>query len=169
MTIVDVYHNFAFSSSDNWARRNIHGLNSNFLLHFGFPNAKILQKDFDKWISKYEIVKVFENCPNSMSYSFFDNIEDLRLPPWTARVNEQYHITANRLKECNGKIFERKCATHMFDVNCIMQIHSKYKPYLTFNRCRNLTERIKLQHGHHCALYDAFELYLYYKNVYSCR
>ena len=159
-TIADTYHKFAFARGDNWSRRNIHGLNSNFLYHFGFPNATALQKDFDKWKSNYNIVKVFENCPNSMSNHFFDNVTDLRLPLWVDRINERSHIMANRLKESNLPI----C-----DVNCSTEIHSSYKPYLTFNRCRNLAQRCKLQHGFHCALYDTFELYLYFKDVHSLK
>ena len=156
LSIVDIYHKFAYARGDMWARRNIHGLNPNFLYTFGFRNASLLLEDFMNWKSNYDIVNVFENCPNSMSYHFFDNITDLRLPLWTVRVYENYNIIARRLKEFNGSVFH--------DTYCTGHVHSFYKPYLTFNRCRNLTERVKLQHGYHCALYDTYELYLFYKN-----
>ena len=155
LAILDVYHKFAYASGDVWSRRNIHGLNTDYLHQFGFSNAHLLVNDFRKFVSNYKVVKVFENCPNSMSYDFFHNIEDLRLPEWTIRIEESYHIIANRLKEIEYRI----CG-----VNCNSNIHSSYKPYLNFNRCRKMSTRAKLQHGFHCALYDAYELYFYYKH-----
>ena len=143
LSIVNVYHKFAFANGDTWSRRNIHGLNSNFIYKFGFDNASLLQNDFENWMSNYKIVNVFENCPNVTSQHFFDDITDLRLPTWSVRINETYHIMANRLNENNASVFNAYCTGH---------IHSLYRPYLTFKRCRNLTERAKLQHVHHCAL-----------------
>ena len=159
LNVLDIYHKFAFASGDIWSRRNVHGLNTNFLRNFGFSNASILVNDFRKYISCYKVVKVFENCPNSVSYDFFHYIEDIRLPNWTTRVNERYHIVSNRLKKSNSYIFDL--------ANCNSHIHSSYKPYLNFNRCRKLSERVKLEHGFHCALYDTFELYLFYKDYFE--
>ena len=142
-----------FRSSDY---RNVHGLNTNFLRHFGFSNANLLVNDFRKYIGNYEVVKVFENCPNSVSYDFFHNIEDIRLHNWTTRVNQTYHILSNRLKKSN---------CHNYNLaSCNLNIHSSYEPYLNFNRCRKLSDQVKLEHGFHSALYDTFELYLLYKH-----
>ena len=153
--ILKVYHKFAYASGDNWSRRNIHGLNTDYLYNFGFSNANLLVNDFRKCISDYRVVKVFENCPNSVSYDIFHYIEDLRLPEWTTRVNQRYHILANRLKDSNCQIYNVKCNSN---------IHSSYRPYKTLRSCRNESERVKLQHGFHCALFDAYELYLYFKH-----
>ena len=155
LDVLTIYHKFAYASGDIWSRRNIHGLNTDYLYNFGFSNAKLLVNDFRKHISDYKVVNVFENSPNSVSYDIFQYIEDLRLPEWTTRVNQRYHILANRLKESNCQIY---------NVNCNSHIHSSYKPYKTFRSCRKESERVKLQHGFHCALFDAYELYLYYKH-----
>lgn len=158
LNMINNYHKFAHASGDVWARRNIHGINSEVTQKLAFPNEKCLQKDFEKWKKQYNIVKVFENSPNDASCLFFDDIIDLRLPLWVDRVNKSSHIIANRLKEDNA---------YICDTNCRTSIHSSYRPYLTLGRCKNLKERIKLQHGLHCALYDAFELYLFYKYEHS--
>ena len=156
LSILDIYHKYAFARGDTWSRRNIHGLNSSFIYDFGFSNAQILQKDFDKWKKRFNIIKVFENCPNSISNHFCNDIHDLRLPIWSMRYNKPYHIIANRLKESGSPICDTNCSPH---------IHSSYKPYLNFRSCRKPVERLKLQHGFHCALYDTYELYLFYKDI----
>lgn len=158
LTIIDIYHKFAYASGDTWSRRNIHGINTDVTYHFAFRNERKLQNDFENWKSNYNIIKVFENSPNEMTHHFFDNVIDLKLPPWEDRVNQRYHLMANRLKDGNAVIDATICPT-----KCSSHIHSLYKPYKTLRRCKNLSERLKLQHGFHCSLYDAFELYLFYK------
>ena len=56
LNVLDIYHKFAFASGDFWSRRNIHGLNTDFLRQFGFSNANLLVNDFRKYISNYKVV-----------------------------------------------------------------------------------------------------------------
>ena len=151
LQIVDVYHEFHdVWESDTFSRANVHGLNPEVFEDRAFATEQKLVNHFLEWLLPKNYMKVFGHAPGRESKRFNIVIEDLKLPCWADRDGELFHIFANRCKMDEAIFCGRRC---------IRANHSSY--------CRNMPARTAGQlarerHGYHCALYDCFELYLFY-------
>ena len=152
--IVDVYHQFARVdwTEDYYSRCYVHGLDTVFLANNGFRCEDHLLKDLKKWLQRKSFRYIYCNDARRegmLLEPYF--VEDLPLPPWVTRIREPYHVIANMHKKLNIPIR---------DTSCVEGAHKSFQ--LLQRRDPSGTEKAKAEHGHHCALYDAYELYLYY-------
>ena len=146
-----MYHKFAnCDAADSYSRRFVHGLNPSFLSKHGFANEAELIADFKDWLSWKDYRFLFSNNPTIERRALSLNVTDICLPIWLERVHCAYHLVARRFKELNIPIL---C------ISCYKDAHSLYEkpPYF-----KNETVKVKADHGHHCSLFDAYELYLFY-------
>ena len=147
--IVSVYHEHAKCdpNADSWARKHIHGLNQQYLQDHGFSNECALLIDFKRWLAAFNVVCIFCNDPTKEK-KLFPNliINDILLPPWDSRVNQHYHEVTKRFKELSVPILNVRCSRYIHN-QCF------FPPYLN---------TAKVMFGHHCSLYDSYQLYLFY-------
>ena len=150
--IVDVFHGHAFAKqSDWWARLHVHGLNKTFLERNGEYDDIALLQNFKNWLSRKNVLSLYANNPRKESDALDIVIEDIELPPWAERIYQPYHQMA----------LSYKCEfIPILNKRCCFEAHSVFKRYPI--RKLNETEIAKRDHGFHCSLYDAYELYLYY-------
>ena len=149
---MDVFHAHAYSCfADAYARRHIHGLSHKFLAGHGFSSEVKLIDHFRQWLSNKNVVGIYANDPVKEIATFNMSIENLPLHPWAERIFQPYHQTAIVYKDSFIPILDKRCCS---------QAHSAYTRY----RMKRLspTEIAKRDHGFHCSLYDAYELYLFY-------
>ena len=150
--IVDVYHAHAYShQNDLWARLHIHGLNMNFLKDHGFRDEETLIRDFKRWLAAKNVVSMYANNPAKESEVLNMPMIDVGLPPWADRVYQPYHQMA---------LTHKREFIPILDKRCCLEAHAAFKRY-SMKRL-NETEIAKRDHGFHCSLYDAYELYLAY-------
>ena len=150
--IVDVYHAYAMSTDDDsYARKHIHGLNPYFLFHKGFPTEDSLIKNFRSWLRGKDILALFANDPAKEKSVLNLNINDMSLPPWTERIRQPSHEVSLAFKNNFIPVLDKRCCK---------AAHNDFVAYPLFKN--NDTEIAKSQHGFHCSLYDAYELYLTY-------
>ena len=152
--IVSIYHKHAFCNpeDDPWSRINIHGLNPDYLKDYGFPNEDQLFTDFQKWLDSFTIVQMFANNPGRERMLFPNHtINDILLPRWEIRMRQPYHETALRFKQL--------CAP-IVNVRCNRYVHCRF--ITRYHIVPSAKELAKILYGFHCALYDCYELYLYY-------
>lgn len=150
--IVDVYHAHACSDKpDDWARRHIHGLNTTFLQYHGFSSEDDLIVDFRKWLRGKDVMAMYANNPMKETNVLNFTIHDMEIPPWSERVYRPYHQLALSYKQNFIPVLDKRCCA---------PAHSAFVKY-PMKRITE-TEIAKRDFGFHCALYDAFELYLCY-------
>ena len=153
-TIVNIYHNFGFCSSDTdvWARKHIHGLDPEILIDIAFPNESLLIKDFKTWLSQFHVINAYGNNTFRESCKLNLSITDIGLPLWSERVKHNYHKIPNQYKLYNEPFNFLACDSER---------HRLYvRPNVSL--CRTLCQKAKALHGWHCSLADVFELYLFY-------
>lgn len=147
--IVSVYHQHANCNpqEDEWSRKHVHGLNQQYLQDFGFCDENSLLSDFKKWLATFNVACIFCNNPGK-ERKLFPNliINDILLPPWINRVNQHYHEVTKRFKELSIPILNVRCSKYIHN-------QCKFPPFL---------DTPKVAFGHHCSLYDCYELYLFY-------
>lgn len=146
--IVNSYHNYAWCppNKDIWSRKNIHGLNPNFLYHNGFPNETILIQDFRKWLSLFNVDKIYVNGFSKHEQIKLDvSIIDIGLPEWSERIKHDYHNIPNSCKKLNHS-----------------EAHNCYVSSGNISKCNTPSQQAKISHGWHCSLMDVYELYLFY-------
>lgn len=152
--IVSIYHKHAFCDPDDdqWSRRNVHGLNPDFLSECGFPNACELTDNFKEWLESFVILCMYANNPVKERKLFQKNIvHDIFLPQWEKRMKKSYHKIAICFKQLNVPIVNVRCANY---------VHSRFiSQFCVTSSGKELAKRL---HGFHCSLYDCFELYLFY-------
>ena len=148
--IVDVFHAFAFTDEDDsFARKHIHGLNEDYLKAEGFPDEASLLTVFRMWMHNKPHASVFSNGAHKESKVLAMEVKELKLLPWAERRHAASHQIAIRFKELCIPILGRKC--------------SPSASFVSAAACSNpLSFVAKARHGHHCALYDAIELYYEY-------
>ena len=149
--IRDIFHAFAYATDDFYARRNIHGLNVEYLKEHGFKCEADLLSAFKVWLSYKDVSLSFANDPKKESKFLELSVIDIGLPPWLEREKCAEHKIAFNFKRHETSVGQKFC-TH--------KIHSDYHPHcLPSNATDSLISRRKW--GHHCSLYDAYEIYLF--------
>lgn len=153
--IVDSYHDFAHEyTDDSFARKHVHGLNPKHFSKKGFPLEADLLNDFRKWLESKRYTRIFAHAPGTERKAFNNEliITNLDLPMWTVRRYEPYHVMAKSFKDNMVALAGKRCSK---------KAHSFYEvpPY---GKGSLESYQAKLEHEFHCALYDAYELYLAY-------
>ena len=149
--IFSVYHGYAYSNTDDWSRRHVHGLNPTFLKENGFSDETTLVADFKRWIRGKDVLVIFANNPMREIEVLKLPVKDIGLPQWTERVEFISHQTALAYKRKRVPVFNTVCKAGA---------HSKYQSFPVYRN--SVPELIKKDFGHHCSLYDVFSLYLHY-------
>lgn len=153
--IVDVFHGHAFTvEPDFFARRHIHGLNPEFLREEGYKSPTELIEAFHSWIRGKRYIFLYGNNPSKEVMELQLFVSDLSLDPWKMRSHKAYHEVAYSFKRHNIPICSKSCSK---------EAHSEYRS--AYVRPFNLSDAAKERHGHHCSLYDCFELYLFYISI----
>ena len=98
-----------------------------------------------------DIVSLYGNNPSKESNILNMAVIDIGLPPWADRVYQPYHQMALSFKREFIPILDKRCC---------LEAHAAFRRY-SMKRL-NETEIAKRDHGFHCSLYDAYELYLSY-------
>lgn len=151
--IVDVFHAHANDKRDDdtWSRKNVHGLCLNFLQSCAFPSECELACAFHVWYSKRKIDYVFANAPKREADYLNLNIFNLPLPTWKDRPNDAAHQLALSCKINETPIGHQACTKDIHNA-----FHpSKPQPNASVGVCA------RFDFGHHCSLYDAYEIYLF--------
>ena len=155
--IIDVFHahaNVPSMRDDVWSRRNIHGLNLDFLNDHGFPSEQELRAAFHVWFSKRNSVINFVNNPSKESKFLNIKVTDVELPIWTERAKCPAHQIALAFK---------RHETPVGNSVCFSSIHNFYSPP-EYNESLDDRSRAKKEWGFHCSLYDAYEAYLHFSH-----
>lgn len=152
--IIDVFHAFVFYpfEVDLWSRLHVHGLNPKYLRKEGYRNPNSLRRDFYAWLRQYSIANIYANNPSREERELrrltFSNIN---VQSWKERNKDPAYITALEYKKKALPIGGKKsCA----------DAHSSFKGWKVNRNTWNNADYVKAEHGHHCALYDAFHIYL---------
>ena len=151
--IVDIFHAFVFYpfEVDLWSRLHVHGLNSRYLRNRGYRNPNSLRHDFYAWMRQYSITHVYANNPKREERELkrlkFTNIN---IPSWEERIKDPAYNTALLYKKNGAPIGNRSCS----------EAHSSFKGWKVTRSVWNTADFVKSHHGYHCALYDAFHIYL---------
>ena len=117
----------------------------------GLPSETDLINDFKAWIRQKPYVMLFANNPGKERKVLNLNISDMPLLQWSERRWEASHKIALKFKQNMVAIAGKRCSTRAHDAFTCSITSKNY-----------LTAAAKREHGFHCALYDVFELYLYY-------
>ena len=147
--IVDVFHDFANAAPGD-SDVSVHGLPPTI------PNACANQDEllckFKVWLSEHPYSCMYANDPHLEQHLLHLDVKDLRLPLWKDRMTSFSHCVAVLAKRIHYDIMGHSCSCHtMFQM-----LSPKRFPI-------NLGIMARSLFGHHCALYDCLELYLYSK------
>ena len=150
--VIGSYHKFAKTDfvTDSSARTHVHGLNPFYLSRYGLSSEALLIKDFKCWLNSKNYKAIFANAPQKEQEALSLEIISFDLPKWVDRRNLPSHKMANSFKD--------RCVA-LGGNHCSQAAHHYYKspPF-----SRSSSYPAKLEHGFHCAFYDAVELYFYY-------
>ena len=150
--VIDTYHAYAYTHKpDEWSRCHVHGLNPNFLKENGFSDESALVKDFKCWLRGKDILVTYANNPIKEIKLLNLPIKDMALPQWSERAAHFGYQTALAFKKKHVPVFNKICP---------QGAHSNFSSYPVYRN--TYTEHVKKDFGHHCSLYDAFSLYLFY-------
>lgn len=156
--IVSVFHGYAKTElTDSFARNFVHGLNPLFLKQEGLDSESDLIAAFKDWLSTKSYSKLLSNGPDKECKALSIKVENFPLLPWRERKNEMSHQLALRFKKLQVAILGRQC------------LSTSHSSFICAPSCKNdETYEAKNEHGHHCALYDSYELYLHYAFYQTC-
>ena len=121
LQIVSVFHEYAncLTSDDNYARHNIHGLDTEFLSVNGFPSLCELTSNFCQWIDllpAHHDYVFYGNNPSKLMQSIpFLIICKFELPQWKDRIHLQSHKMAVDAKKVCATILDKKCPSEAHD------------------------------------------------------
>ena len=151
--IVDVFLEYGFpAQEDVFARNHVHGLSREYLKFRCVGGEEKLIACFQLWLqTKGDSIKLFASAPFKESQALNVVICDAGLPGWLVRKDLPSHRLAISYKN--------KCIP-ILTVRCVA--HSSFVSSTTHKN--PVIAKAKHVHGHHCALYDAYELYLFFVN-----
>lgn len=156
--IVDVFLGHAMTNeSDQFARDHIHGLNLSYLEREGFDSENELLLAFKDWLAPKSFSKILSNGVEKEQKALNIKIDNFPLLPWSERGNEPSHQLALKFKKSGMSIMGQQCSS------------ATHSSYISALFCKNQKSyEIKSKHKYHCALYDAYELYLHYMFYEPC-
>ena len=156
LNIIDVFHGFAASrqSRGSFPTRHVHGLSQEYLLANGFRWSEELLQELNEWLRRWPSARLVANDPSLESAILSRRVDDAGLPPWRIRDKLQAHDMALAAKRMCLKIGGVSCS------------HEAHNYYIGWPQNKTDSDRAKKKWGHHCALYDCYELYLYMR--YDC-
>lgn len=156
--IIDVFHEYGnFCAQDFYARQHVHGLDKLFLRWNSVGSESELLELFLSWLKLKSYKAIYANNPAKEANVLGLPILNFPLPNWVERQHKSFHRTAVSLKNHCKPIFMYVC--------CPLDAHCSFLyPADHVNPERRLA---KVEHGYHCALYDAYELYLAYCSGYA--
>ena len=150
--LVDAFHGYAHTTvSDTFARKHIHGLNTDFLLQRGYENTNKLIIAFKEWLTEKKYIMFYGNGPAKEIRDLKFYVADIGLDQWIHRVDKPYHCVAFYFKKHNIPILSKRCCA---------EAHSSYEK--AYTRPFNKTDAAKERWGHHCSFYDCYTMYLCY-------
>ena len=151
--IVDVFHGYAFINviTDSFARRHIHGLNTDFLFRKGYENTNILVDALKDWIRAKKHYMCYGNNPAKEIDELGLYLVDIGLHQWIYRIEKPYQQVAFHFKRHNIPILSKRCCA---------EAHSSYQK--AYVRPFSKTDAAKERYGYHCSLYDCLAMYLCY-------
>jgi len=149
--IVDVFLDYHHPIvSDSYARCNVHGLNPSFLEKHGHRTELSLLTAFKEWLDTKNYAQLFGNAPLREMKLLGVNIQDIKLPVWAERYQQDYHTMANCFKNMEVAFCGKRC---------FRSAHSSYFPRINV---KTESAIARMRHGYHCAFGDCIELYFYY-------
>jgi len=150
-SVVDVFHAYHFTPCpDSYSRKNVHGLDPNYLKEHGHITQSGLIREFRAWLDKKNYIRIYGNDPRHEVTLLKMPITNIGLPNWADRIDEDYHTIAKCFKNLEIPI----CGTR-----CPRVAHCQYNRAISV---KNETEVARNKHGFHCSLNDCYELYLYF-------
>ena len=150
--IIDVFHGYAYTTeNDSFARKHIHGLNTDFLLQNGYENMSSLITAFKVWLRERKHFMFYANDPGKEMQVLKMYMTDIGLDKWINRIHKPYHHVAFYFKKRNIPILSKHCCA---------EAHSSYQN--AYVRPFNKSDIAREQSGYHCSLYDCYEMYLCY-------
>ena len=149
--IIGVYHDFIYQSykdtaDDYYARAHIHGV----------PRELSATRDgrwYDRWAAwrnYHNGLPLIANDGHHERHLLGEDIMNHRLSPWAHREFTNGHIVAKFMKEQDKKITLVSCKKSV-----------NHRMYQGHDLCKNKVKPadfVKINYGHHCALYDCIEL-----------
>lgn len=151
-------HSYSEMRKDKWSRHNIHGIDMSTCSFYGYAND-VAREKFINWLkqmiatSNAQQLTFFAPQNNKAEVQLIGEwkladaldipiiYDTVTLGTWAQRQNKVSHRAAKYAKDNFTSV-----------LGCFgCRYHTVYRPYY---RTRNL---YKLQHGHHCSLYDVYE------------
>ena len=140
------------------SRRQCHGLRMSWLKSEG-ESIQALSSRFYGWVTNWKPAKIAANgtsdvCLFLSRIGLSIPIVSVTLPNWRDRHNLEEHQEAISAKRQELPLPNGLCCPY------------KLSHYPNITVCKGSVETclVKLQHGRHCALYDAYEIALYSPN-----
>ena len=149
--IVGAFHLFPKQSSsdlsiDWYARMYIHGVPEDLNI-VSIPWLAA----FKRWREKFSSFILIANAPVQEEKFFGEAVMDVRLKNWVDRAAEISHLISR---------FFKSRELNICGVCCCLLNHGLYKGHKVKHNKPSEADLVKIAHGHHCALYDAFEVCL---------
>ena len=155
-----VLHHYVKYSGSNQQAAHCHGMHQNTGISLTESN-RLMANFLDQHIE--ELTPIYSNgidIVNFLPAKYEKNVKDINLYPWIKRAGQFYHVVARNYK------FDSACLPGT-NARCdIARYHSLFRENLVdlkvLQKPLSITQPLKRHFGAHCALYDAFEMYLKY-------
>lgn len=150
LNIVGVFHGFktAHQPGSTFATHAIQGLSQAFLRANGHRRPEDLLNSLKTWLRRSPAARL-------VATTLGRRVDDAGLPPWVKRPQLEAHEMARTAKLLCLKIGGVSCSG-LKDAHC---------KYLGWPCRKTATDVVKRAAAHHCALYDCYELYLFYGTI----
>ena len=156
-TIIDVFHGYASAHQHHsFPEYAIHGLCPLYLRENGHRRPEELLLELKNWLRRWPTARLVANGPGLEASILGRRVDDAGLPPWVKRAELQCHKMAKHAKQTLFKINGVSCTG----------LQGAHRRFRGWPKQRTPTDLVKADGGHHCALYDCFELFLFMK--YDC-
>lgn len=151
--IIDYFHCIVtpnkLTKTEAWCQKYLHGIASHT------PSITYA----DAMMNLYLFIWQYQDCVvkcNGLDISLllpYMSVKDMNFPSWSERVGTYYYTAA--------KLFKYHAARYNMFVNpCAVSNHICYRAH-PYPKLHTPTQRAKYEHGYHCAMSDAFELFMY--------
>ena len=151
--ILDIFHGVAneiYPYKDWYCRRYIHGIPRKVRTACAHPDIVI--EKFKRWLARRPYTVIYANDCRLEQKLLQLPMVDLRLLPWEERAFHPSHRLAVLAKHLDWGICGKHC-----------HYHTNYRRWLPKRSPPTMGDVARSMFSHHCALYDALELFLYDK------